>query len=56
MGQTAKVSIDDAVARVRELGGVAYVAASHPHMFGVQVEWSRAFGGVPVLVSAADAD
>jgi glyoxylase-like metal-dependent hydrolase (beta-lactamase superfamily II) len=25
-------------------------------MFGVQVEWSRALGGVPVLVSAADAD
>ena len=45
---------DDVVARLRELGGVAYIAASHPHMFGVQVEWSRAFGGVPVLVAEAD--
>lgn len=45
---------DDAVARVRALGEVAFIAASHPHMFGVQVEWSRALGGVPVLVSEAD--
>ena len=42
--------------RVRELGGVTAIAASHPHMFGVQVEWSIALGGVPVLVSEADAD
>jgi hypothetical protein len=47
--------IDDAaVNRVRELGNVVAVAASHPHMFGVQVEWSKALGGVPVLVSEAD--
>ncbi len=45
---------DDLVARVGELGGVAAVAASHPHMFGVQVEWSRRFGGVPVYVQALD--
>ncbi len=45
---------DDAVARVRELGGVAAIVASHPHMFGVQVEWSRALGGVPVLVTEED--
>jgi hypothetical protein len=45
---------DDAVARIRELGGLAVIAASHPHMYGVQVEWSRAFGGVPVLVAEKD--
>jgi hypothetical protein len=45
---------DEAVDRVRELGEVAAIAASHPHMFGVQVEWSRALGGVSVLVSEAD--
>ncbi|GAB2964977.1 MBL fold metallo-hydrolase [Amycolatopsis acidiphila] len=45
---------DDAVRRVRELGEVVAVAASHPHMFGIQVEWSRALGGVPVLVAEAD--
>jgi glyoxylase-like metal-dependent hydrolase (beta-lactamase superfamily II) len=45
---------DGAVDRVRELGGVIAIAASHPHMFGAQVEWSRALGGAPVLVSQAD--
>jgi hypothetical protein len=45
----------DTARRVRDLGPVAAIAASHPHMFGVQVEWSRALGGVPVLVNEADA-
>lgn len=45
---------DDAVRAVAALGPIRAVAASHPHMFGVQVEWSRALGGVPVLVNAAD--
>ncbi len=45
---------EGAVESVRELGEVTAIAASHPHMFGVQVEWSRALGGVPVLVSEAD--
>jgi len=44
----------DGVARVRELGEVVAVVASHPHMYGVQVEWSRRLGGVPVLVAEAD--
>lgn len=44
----------EAVARVRDHGPVVAIAASHPHMFGVQVEWSRALGGVPVLVAEAD--
>jgi len=45
---------DELVAQVSELGGIAAVASSHPHMFGVQVEWSHRFGGVPVYVQAAD--
>ncbi|GIG23298.1 hydrolase [Cellulomonas chitinilytica] len=46
---------DIAVEAVREIGDVVAVVASHPHMYGVQVEWSRALGGVPVLVAEADA-
>ncbi|ROS75330.1 hydrolase [Cellulomonas sp. PhB143] len=46
---------DDVVQRVRGLGEVVAIVASHPHMFGVQVEWSRRLGGVPVLVAEADA-
>ncbi|MEU3270198.1 hydrolase [Saccharomonospora sp. NPDC006951] len=43
-----------AVDAILELGPVVAVAASHPHMFGVQVEWSKAFGNVPVFVSEPD--
>ncbi|HJC61501.1 MAG TPA: MBL fold metallo-hydrolase [Candidatus Dietzia intestinigallinarum] len=47
--------IDDAsVAAVRERGGLAAIIASHPHMYGVQSLWSRAFDDCPVYVSAAD--
>lgn len=45
---------EDGVRQVRELGEVAAIIASHPHHYGVQVEWSRAFGGVPVYVAEAD--
>ena len=47
--------VDDAIVeQVLALGEVRAVVASHPHMFGVQVEWSRRLGGVPVLVAEAD--
>ncbi len=42
-----------AVRRIRGFGPVLAVAASHPHMFGVQVEWARALDA-PVLVCADD--
>lgn len=45
---------DAAVARVRAFGEVCAIAASHPHMFGAQVAWSRALGGVPVHVAEQD--
>lgn len=49
--------LDDATVEwVRSLGPTLAVAASHPHMYGVQTEWARALGDVPVLVAAADAD
>ena len=46
---------DDAVERVGALGGIAAIAASHPHFYGAMVEWSHAFGGAPVHVPSADA-
>ncbi|MBA3450055.1 MAG: MBL fold metallo-hydrolase [Chloroflexia bacterium] len=49
--------IDDAtVAAVEERGGLAAIAISHPHFFTAMVEWSRAFGGVPVVVHGDDRD
>ncbi|OZG28533.1 hydrolase [Williamsia sp. 1138] len=47
--------IDDAgVEAVRSYGAVVAIVASHPHMFGVQVEWSRALDDAPVLVAEPD--
>lgn len=45
---------DNAVKAVLDRGPVLAIAASHPHMFGVQVEWSHRLGGVPVLVAYPD--
>lgn len=45
---------DEALAFVRSLGPTLAVAASHPHMYGVQTEWAHALGDVPVLVAAPD--
>ena len=37
--------LDDAVVdAIRALGPVVAIVASHPHMYGVQVEWSRRLG------------
>jgi glyoxylase-like metal-dependent hydrolase (beta-lactamase superfamily II) len=42
------------IERVHQLGGVAAIVASHPHMYGTQVSWSQAFDGAPVWIAAAD--
>ena len=49
--------IDDAaIAAIRARGGIAGIAFSHPHFYGVMVEWSRAFGGAPIYIPRADAE
>lgn len=48
---------DVATARwIASLGPVLAIVASHPHMYGAQVGWSRALGDAPVLVNTADAE
>ncbi|WP_336857764.1 hydrolase [Sinomonas albida] len=39
---------------IRSLGPILAIVASHPHMYGAQVAWSRALGNPPVLVNVAD--
>jgi hypothetical protein len=47
--------IDDAAVRVvAALGGLGAIAISHPHYYSSMVEWSRAFGGVPIWLHADD--
>jgi glyoxylase-like metal-dependent hydrolase (beta-lactamase superfamily II) len=36
------------------LGGVSAIAISHPHYYTTMVEWSHAFGRVPVFLHEAD--
>jgi hypothetical protein len=38
----------DTVALVKALGGISAIAISHPHYYTSMVEWSRAFGDVPI--------
>lgn len=46
---------DDAVTQIRLLGGLRAIAISHPHYYASVVDWSEAFGGVPVYIHADDA-
>ncbi|MBD8062287.1 MBL fold metallo-hydrolase [Oceanitalea stevensii] len=46
---------DGAVAAIESRGGLAAIVASHPHMYGVQSLYSRAFADAPILVARADA-
>jgi len=45
---------EDTIARVHALGGVQAISASHPHFYGIVVEWSRAFDDAPIHLPAAD--
>src|SRR5215470_12534663 len=42
------------VSLINGLGGLKGIAISHPHFYTTMVEWSRAFGGVPIHLHAAD--
>lgn len=42
------------VAAVGERGGLRGIAFSHPHFYGVCVEWSQAFGDAPIYIPRAD--
>jgi hypothetical protein len=47
--------LDDAtVTLINGLGGLTAIGISHPHFYTSMVEWSRAFGGVPIHLHAAD--
>jgi len=46
---------DVTVAEIERRGGLAAIAISHPHYYATMLEWSEAFGGVPVYIHEADA-
>jgi glyoxylase-like metal-dependent hydrolase (beta-lactamase superfamily II) len=46
---------EDTVESIKALGGVSAIAISHPHYYSAMVEWSEAFGGVPIYLHERDA-
>jgi hypothetical protein len=42
------------IALIKGLGGLAAIGISHPHFYTTMVDWSRAFGGVPIHLHTAD--
>ena len=45
---------DEAVEAVRALGPLRAIIASHPHMYGLQSQWSRALDDARVYISSLD--
>ena len=39
---------------IRALGGLSAIAISHPHYYTSMIDWSDAFGGIPIYLHAAD--
>lgn len=39
---------------INSLGGLSAIAVSHPHYYTTMVEWSKAFGDIPVYLHEAD--
>jgi hypothetical protein len=42
------------IALIKGLGELRAIGISHPHFYTTMVEWSRAFGGIPIHLHAAD--
>jgi hypothetical protein len=42
------------VTLIKGLGGLTAIAISHPHFYTAMVEWSRAFGDIPIYLHGAD--
>jgi glyoxylase-like metal-dependent hydrolase (beta-lactamase superfamily II) len=44
----------DTVELINALGGISAIAISHPHYYTSMVQWSRAFGGIPIYLHEDD--
>ncbi|MCI0423260.1 MAG: MBL fold metallo-hydrolase [Acidobacteria bacterium] len=42
------------VEQIQTLGGLSAIAISHPHFYSAMVEWSHAFGSIPIYLHAAN--
>lgn len=47
--------IEDGIIKlVQGVGGLTAIAISHPHFYSSMVDWSRAFGNIPIYLHATD--
>jgi hypothetical protein len=47
--------IDDTTIKdIQAMGGLTAIALSHPHYYSTIVEWSRAFGNIPIYIHSGD--
>ena len=46
---------DTTIETIKKFGGLAGIAVSHPHYYCTMVEWSHAFGKVPIYINKLDA-
>jgi hypothetical protein len=45
---------DAAIAHIKAHGGLRAIAISHPHFYSSMVDWSEAFGGIPIHIHEAN--
>lgn len=50
MWDCTPVITDAALEAIRAKGGIKAMAISHPHFYSTMVDWSRALGGLPILL------
>ena len=48
------VLTDAAIDEIKQRGGLTAIAISHPHYYSTMLEWSAAFGNVPIYLHADD--
>jgi hypothetical protein len=52
--ESLPIVTNEAIAAIEARGGLDRIVISHPHFYASMVEWSDAFGGVPILLHEAD--
>ncbi len=45
---------ESSISAIETVGGINYICFSHPHFYDSNVEYSRAFGGAPIIIPEAD--
>lgn len=47
---------DSTIEKIKKRGGLSAIAISHPHFYSSMVEWSIAFGNIPIYLHSDDSE